>query len=61
MLHQTKQDTPSANYVTNHYQSSGRSNENETANGAGGNISSNKKYSGAGNSSEYNPGLSSTK
>ena len=62
MLHQTKQDTASnSTFVANHYQSSGRTAENDTSNGTGGSIPSNKKYSGVGNSSEYSQGASSTK
>ena len=62
MLNQTKQDTSSSStFVANHYQSSGRPTESDNMNGTSGSISSNKKPSGVGSSSEYSHGASSTK
>ena len=56
MLHQNKQDSAAGSaYVTNHYHSSGRSNESDV-NGTGGGVAANKKYSGIGSSSDYSQG-----
>ena len=62
MLHQNKTDTSTTGaYVANHYHASGRANDSDAMNGTNGSISANKKYSGAGNNSEYNQAITSNK